>query len=47
MLFQHHGFTEVAFEALDTETYTGVGVNRLIGASAAALPDDPLFTFTR
>ena len=47
MLFQQHGFTEVAFDALDTDTYTGVGVNRLTRPSVVAQPDDPLFTFTR
>jgi hypothetical protein len=36
---------EVAFDALGTETLTGVGVHRLRRAAAAPLPAGPLFTF--
>jgi hypothetical protein len=39
------GFEEIAFDALATDTLTGVGVNRLRRAAAAALPAGPLFTF--
>jgi hypothetical protein len=39
------GFDEVAFDALDTETLTGVGVHRLSRPATAKLPDGPLFTF--
>jgi hypothetical protein len=44
--FAQAGFDEVAFESLDTETLTGVGVHRLSRpAPAVGLPSDPLFTF--
>ncbi len=43
--FAASGFEEIAFDALSTDTLTGVGVNRLRHAPAAALPDAPLFTF--
>ncbi len=45
------GCTEVAFDALETATLTGIGVNQLGPAaaagqpSAATLPDERLFTF--
>ena len=43
--FTASGFEEVAFDALGTETLTGVGVHRLRHAAAAPLPAGPLFTF--
>jgi hypothetical protein len=43
--FAASGFDEVAFDALGTDTLTGVGVNRLGRASTATLPGHPLFTF--
>jgi hypothetical protein len=43
--FSASGFDEVAFEALDTTTLAGVGVNRLGRAPDAKLPAGPLFTF--
>jgi len=43
--FAASGFEEIAFDALGTDTMTGVGVNRLRRAPATALPDGPLFTF--
>jgi hypothetical protein len=44
--FSGSGFDEVAFDALDTDKLTGVGVHRLRDRPAwAALPDGPLFTF--
>jgi hypothetical protein len=43
--FVASGFDELAFEALGTDTLTGVGVNRLRRPSTAALPGGPLFTF--
>jgi hypothetical protein len=44
--FTAGGFSEIAFEALGTETLTGVGVARLDQPpAAAALPAGPLFTF--
>lgn len=43
--FAESGFDEVAFDALGTDTLTGVGVNRLSRAAPAGLPDQPLFTF--
>jgi hypothetical protein len=43
--FAGSGFEEIAFDALGTDTMTGVGVNRLRHAPAAAPPDRPLFTF--
>jgi hypothetical protein len=46
-VFHANGFDEVAFDALDTDTLSGVGVNRLLRPSPAALPDGPLFVFTR
>ena len=46
-VFHANGFDEVAFDALDTDTFTGVGVNRLVRPSHAALPDGPLFVFAR
>jgi hypothetical protein len=39
------GFDEVAFDALETSTLVGVGVNRLRRAPDAALPAGPMFTF--
>jgi ubiquinone/menaquinone biosynthesis C-methylase UbiE len=39
------GFDEVAFDALDTDSYTGIGVHRLGHAATSGLPDGPLFTF--
>jgi hypothetical protein len=39
------GFAEVAFDALETGTLSGVGVNRLRRAPGARLPAGPLFTF--
>jgi hypothetical protein len=45
--FTGSGFDEIAFDALGTDTLTGVGVNRLARTSAAGLPDAPLFTFRR
>jgi hypothetical protein len=35
----------VAFDALDTEALTGVGVGRLAAAPRSGLPRSPLFTF--
>jgi hypothetical protein len=35
----------VAFDALETSTLSGVGVNRLRRAPDARLPAGPLFTF--
>jgi hypothetical protein len=43
--FGASGFDEVAFEAIETSTLVGVGVNRLRQAPAAGLPDEPLFNF--
>jgi len=43
--FTASGFEEIAFDALGTDTMTGVGVNRLRGAVSAPLPDGRLFTF--
>jgi hypothetical protein len=43
--FAASGFEEIAFDALGTDTMTGVGVNLLRHAPATALPDEPLFTF--
>jgi len=43
--FAASGFEEIAFDALGTDTLTGVGVNRLRGAPAAPPPAGPLFTF--
>jgi hypothetical protein len=43
--FTAGGFDEVAFDALGTDTLTGVGVNRLRYAPAVTLPTGPLFTF--
>jgi hypothetical protein len=43
--FTAGGFDEVAFDALATDTLTGVGVNRLRYAPAVTLPTVPLFTF--
>ncbi len=39
-------FDEVAFDALDTATYAGIGVYRLRHAASSRLPDRPLFTFS-
>jgi hypothetical protein len=39
------GFAEVAFDALDTSTLTGIGVARLRARTSAVLPAGPLFTF--
>jgi hypothetical protein len=43
--FAASGFEEIAFDALGTDTMTGVGAARLRHAPAAALPAGPLFTF--
>lgn len=50
--FAAGGFTEVAFDALDTSTLTGVGVHRLTGSAGGGqrpprqpLPAGRLFTF--
>jgi hypothetical protein len=43
--FLASGFDEVAFDAPDTDSLTGVGVNRLATAPAASPPGEPLFTF--
>jgi hypothetical protein len=43
--FAASGFEEIAFDAPNTDTMTGVGVNRLRGAVSAPMPDGPLFTF--
>ena len=45
--FAENGFEEVAFDALDTEYLTGVGVHRLARAPdrSAAYPRYPLFRF--
>ena len=44
--FAASGFEEIAFDALATDSLTGVGVNRLRRAAPAATPPDgPLFTF--
>jgi hypothetical protein len=43
--FAASGFDEIAFDALGTDTLTGVGVNRLRHAPGGALPAGPLFTF--
>jgi hypothetical protein len=45
--FTASGFAEVAFDALDTASLTGVGVGRFGHARGTALPDQPLFTFRR
>jgi len=39
------GFEEIAFDALGTDTMTGVGVSRLRSVASAPLPEGPLFTF--
>jgi hypothetical protein len=44
-LFRAAGFDEVAFEAVQTATLTGVGVNRLRDAPPGPPPSGPLFTF--
>jgi hypothetical protein len=46
-VFQANGFDEVAFDALDTESFTGVGVNRLRTPTSAAPPATQLFAFNR
>lgn len=45
--FTASGFDEVAFDALETEWLTGVGVHRLArrATSASGHPDHPLFSF--
>jgi hypothetical protein len=43
--FAEGGFEEIAFDALRTDALTSVGVHRLRGAPAAALPGYRLFTF--
>ncbi len=43
--FAASGFTEIAFDALDNATLTGIGVGRLWQVPAASLPGEPLFTF--
>jgi hypothetical protein len=43
--FAASGFEEIAFDALGTDTMTGVGVNQLRHAPVTAPPDEPLFTF--
>ncbi len=45
--FAASGFDELAFDALGSDTLTGVGVNRLRRPATAALPGEPLFTFRR
>jgi hypothetical protein len=39
------GFEEIAFDALDNDAMTSVGVGRLGRAAAVPLPEGPLFTF--
>jgi hypothetical protein len=43
--FAASGFDELAFDALGTDTLTGVGASRLGRPGTGALPDRPLFTF--
>jgi hypothetical protein len=44
--FADSGFEEIAFDALDTDTLTGVGVHRLgSGAAPSAAPGQRLFSF--
>jgi len=43
--FTAAGFAEVAFDALDTDRLTAVGVSRLHHAAPAGLPTGPLFNF--
>jgi hypothetical protein len=43
--FAAGGFAEVAFDAMDTATLTGIGVGRLRRPATVPLPDWPLFTF--
>jgi hypothetical protein len=43
--FADSGFEEIAFDALETDGLMSVGVNRLRGAPASALPGRRLFTF--
>lgn len=43
--FAGAGFDEIAFDALETSSQTGVGVGRLRGAPPAGPPDQVLFTF--
>jgi hypothetical protein len=43
--FAGSGFDEVAFDAPDTSTRTGVGANLLRRAAGAPLPSGPLFAF--
>lgn len=45
--FDRAGFDEVAFDALGSDTLTGVGVHRLRQPSSTPPPDEPLFTFIR
>jgi hypothetical protein len=44
--FAESGFTEIAFEALETSLLTSVGVHQLSRAPAASAPGYRLFTFT-
>jgi Putative methyltransferase len=46
-VFELNGFDELAFDALDTVTFTGIGVNRLREPQPAPPPDGPMFVFTR
>jgi hypothetical protein len=43
--FVASGFDELAFDALGTDTLTGVGVNRLLRPATSVLPAGPLFAF--
>jgi hypothetical protein len=43
--FADSGFDEIAFDALDTSSLTGVGVHQLTRAASFAVPGDRLFTF--
>jgi hypothetical protein len=43
--FASSGFDEIAFDALDNDSLTGVGVHRLTRAASSAGPGDRLFTF--
>jgi hypothetical protein len=43
--FADSGFTEIAFDALETSVLTSVGVHRLGHTRSAGPPDDRLFTF--
>jgi hypothetical protein len=43
--FRASGFEEVAFDAPETDSLTGVGVHRLPNSPAPDLPGEPLFAF--